>query len=354
MALAGTIAASAEEKVPTLDQGAPAQPVAPVANPKFPDDIRTAAPAAPETLFAELFSNPNPKKTMSLEEGIGFDDPEHSMQDPSNVIKVGDTYYAWVSWRPVNVHVYNSVIRYITSKDGRHWELKGEALGKGPEGSWDAYGVLTPYVAQVNGRFYMFYTGSDINWPKGTGNSIGLAVADSPDGPWTRVSDKPVLTPSHDKTDWDSHINDDAHLIVRDGKYWLYYKGHPNGRPWYQTQQGVAIADKIEGPYVKYVGNPVLKSGHCVCVWPHKGGVAAIADMPGEILWAANGLNFVMVKRGIWHGAGPGPYDPDAHNDTKSGRGITWGIEQRGEPTAACPDRNVIGRWELDLQAAKE
>ncbi len=302
-------------------------------------------------LFAKLFANPKPERKVTVNEGIGYDDPQHSFQDPSNVIKVGDTYYVWLSWRPLDVHLYNSVIHYATSKDGRKWEQKGLALGKGKEGNWDDWGVLTPYVAEANGRFYMFYTGADRNYLKGSGNAIGLAVANSPEGPWTRVSDKPVLAPSNDPKAWDSNINDDAHVIKRDGKYWLYYKGHPRGRQWFLTQQGVAIADKIEGPYVKYEGNPVIKSGHCVCVWPHAGGVAAISDIGKEILWAKDGLHFVVVNKEVWRGgAGPGPYDPDAHTDTKSGGGITWGVIQCGDPSVDNKERNVIARFDVDLR----
>ncbi|TAN35655.1 MAG: hypothetical protein EPN23_10805 [Verrucomicrobia bacterium] len=321
----------------------PASPPQPIPNDTTPDA---------EALFAKLFANPKPERKVSVNEGIGYDDLQHSFQDPSNVIKVGDTYYVWVSWRPLDVHLYNSVIHYATSKDGKKWEQKGLALGKGPEGSWDDWGVLTPYVAEANGRFYMFYTGADRNFLKGSVNAIGLAVADKPEGPWTRVFDKPVLAPSGNPKDWDNQMNDDAHVIKRDGKYWLYFKGHQRGRKWFLTQQGVATADKIEGPYVKYEGNPVIKSGHCVCVWPHKEGVAAIADIPGEILWAKDGLHFVVVNKGVWRGgAGPGPYDPDAHTDTKSGSGITWGVIQCGDPSADNKKRNVIARFDLDLRA---
>jgi predicted GH43/DUF377 family glycosyl hydrolase len=307
-----------------------------------------------EALFARLFANPQPKRKITPEWGIGYGDAEHSFQDPSNVIKVGDTYYVWVSWRPINVHLYNSEIHYAISKDGKTWELKGESLGKGAQGSWDEWGVLTPYVAEADGRFYMFYTGSDRNKLKGSGNSIGLAVADNPDGPWTRVSDRPVLEPSTDPKAWDHNIVDDAHVIKRDGKFWMYYKGHPGNKHWTLTQQGVAFSDKIEGPYKKYDGNPVIKSGHCTTVWPHAGGVAAISDIPGELLWAKDGLNFVVLKRGVFRHAGPGPYDPDAHTDAAFGRGITWGVMQWGDPSVDNKARNIIARFDMDLSARAE
>lgn len=310
----------------------------------------------PDAEFSRLFANPDPKMKITFDVGLGYGDAEHSTQDPSNVIKVDDTYYVWLSWRPVDVHLYNSVIHCATSRDGKKWEQKGLALGKGPTGSWDDFGVLTPYVAKANGRFYMFYTGVDRDFFKGSSHAIGLAVADSPEGPWTRVFDKPVFAPAEDPKAWDSHIVDDAHVIRRDGKYWLYYKGHPAGKAWYLTQQGVAFADNIEGPYVRYAGDPVIQSGHCACVWPHGTGVAAIADIPHQILWSPDGLHFEALtdKERNWFGAGPGPYDPDAFSDTNWGCGITWGVMQYGDPSVDNKERNIVVRFDMDLRARKD
>jgi len=316
------------------------------------DDFATDADGLNQSTgeFKRLFPNARAKLEVNVIEGIGYDDPEHSFQDPSNIIKVGDTYYVWLSWRPLNVKLYESDIIYATSKDGRHWEQKGICLKKGELGAWDDKGVLTPYVAVTNGKYYLFYTGSDKAASNGGQNAIGLAVSDSPDGPWKRVGNAPVLEPTPKA--WDSHIVDDAHLIVRNGKYWLYYKGLSLTDKWFQSRQGVAIADRIEGPYVKYEKNPIIPTGHCACVWPHAGGVAAISDLGKQILWSPDGLDFTMVNRGLWWGAaGPGPYDPDAHTNTSYGNGVQWGVIQYPPPSVEDRNRMVIARWELDLTA---
>ncbi len=75
---------------------------------------------------------------------------------------------------------------------------------------------------------------------------------------------------------FDSHLVDDACLIVRDGKYWFYYKGRQLGKSPGQTQMGVAIADKPEGPYLKHKANPVIPGNHEVLVWTQGNGVAAM------------------------------------------------------------------------------
>ncbi len=105
-------------------------------------------------------------------EGIGHD-PKLARQDPSNVIKVGELYYVWYTQRPAKgTDAYASTIYYSTSKDGRKWEDKGEALGKGGEDAWDSFGVITPYVAVAPGKYYLYYTGTSVF--KETGNRIQM------------------------------------------------------------------------------------------------------------------------------------------------------------------------------------
>ena len=143
-------------------------------------------------------------------------------QDPSNVIRVGDTFYVWYTRRKSGVHPYASTLYFATSKDGRNWTEKGEALGKGAADAWDSFGVITPYVAVFDVKYYLYYTGTHApdgfrsRDPNGTLRHIGVAVADQPDGPWRRFADNPVLSPGQRGT-WDELLVDDAHLIAAEG-----------------------------------------------------------------------------------------------------------------------------------------
>jgi beta-xylosidase len=284
--------------------------------------------------------------------GIGYD-PALERQDPSNVIRVGGTYYAWYTQRPAGVHPYASTIYYATSADGLNWQDRGQALDKGGAGAWDSYGVITPYMAVVDGRNYLFYTATAAVEPFGTHSTlrhIGVAVADSPDGPWQRFGDNPILSPSPDPERFDSLVVDDTHVIVRDGKFWLYFKGRsPTLRP-NETKWGLAIADHPAGPYRKFEHNPVLGSGHTVCVWPHREGVAALVDNAGPerftVQYAADGIHFQRSASLDHVHTGCGPYDPDAFADTRYGRGIRWGVAQQ-----RTNDRMHIVRFDCDLTA---
>ena len=81
-----------------------------------------------------------PNYRVSEISGIGAE-PDVERQDPSNVIKVGDIFYVWYTRRKAGVHPYASTVYFATSKDGRNWTEKGEALGKEASGGALCVGV---------------------------------------------------------------------------------------------------------------------------------------------------------------------------------------------------------------------
>ncbi len=284
--------------------------------------------------------------------GIGFD-PLLDRQDPSNVIKVGETFYVWYTQRPAEVEPYASTIYFATSEDGYNWIDRGQALDRGSTGAWDSFGVITPYVAVVGGRYYLYFTATSDVEPfstNGTLRHIGVAMAESPAGPWVRSGSNPILSPSMDPSLYDSLVVDDTHVIVREGRFWLYFKGRsPTLKP-NETKWGLATSDHPDGPFRKHDQNPILDSGHTVCVWPHREGVAALVDNAGPerftVQYAADGIDFRRAASIEFVHTGCGPYDPDAFADTSYGRGIQWGVAQeRGE------GRVYIVRFDCDLQA---
>jgi len=286
--------------------------------------------------------------------GIGHD-AALDRQDPSNVIKVGDRYYVWYTQRRRGVHPYASTIYFATSEDGIEWQDRGEALGKGGKEEWDSFGVITPYVVVFGGKYYLYYTGTSpkgefkSRGPDGTLRHIGVAIADSPDGPWKRFAGNPILSPVKGDN-WENLLVDDTHVIRRDGKWWLYYKGGHRTIQAEDTQWGLAIGDEPTGPYVRHPANPLI-GGHTVCVWPHREGVAALIDMAGPerftVQWSSDGIHFQRAAKIPRVHTGCGPYNPDAFTDTRYGCGIAWGVAQDGNPLH-------IVRFDVDLTAPPE
>jgi len=297
----------------------------------------------------------SPSYRITMLEGIGYD-KDFGRQDPSNVIKVGDTYHVYTSKFTGNC-CYTGVVGHATSTDGIHWKEQSDALTKGPADAWDNYGVLTPYVMAYGGKYYLYYTSSRelsgepwaIRGPN-NGRHIGVAVAESPDGPWKKVA-APVLSPGK-KGEWDSYLVDDAHVIVREGRFWLYYKGGDIKVMANTTQWGLAIGDSPTGPFVKVKDNPLI-GGHTVCVWPHREGVAALIDNAGPerftVQWSADGIHFSRAAKIKSVHTGCGPYDPDAFSNTKQGRGIAWGVAQDRQKGKMC-----IVRFDVDLTVAQQ
>ncbi len=275
-------------------------------------------------------------------------------RDPSDVIKVGHTYYVWYTKvvrdeLPENLRFlypsgYPGTIWYATSTDqGRSWKEQSRSLGLGDKGAFDSFGVFTPNILFAGGKYFLFYDavqptpgrtdGVFENNSKNDFTAIGLAVADSPQGPFKRVGNKPILTPNPEGTRFDSYRVDDAALMVRQGKVWLYYKGRnladgPGGPR--TTRMGVAVAPRPEGRYVKLnQGRAILDRSHEVLVWQHGEGVAALASISRTIQYAQDGLRFTQVASVDPRPKAPGLYRPELTGNKADEGGIRWGISMR-------------------------
>lgn len=308
--------------------------------------------------------------------GLGYEEGV-VRRDPTDVIKVGDLYYVWYTRTvkgPAHVgfdkatdtlRAYSWDLADLwcaTSRDAKRWTEGGVAVRRGPKGSFDHRSVFTPNVLVVNGKYYLFYQAAASleqgrGWGDFAGNVIAMSWADSPGGLWTKAPE-PIL-----KTGllgaFDHRAVHDPSLIVREGKYWLYYKGHPGGpknrdKRWgVPIAWGVAVADKPEGPYVKSKLNPVICGGHEVIVWPYRKGVCALLCQGPEknsLQYAEDGLNFAPKAHGLDTPRAAGVYRADNFIDTdkQPGPGITWGLfhERR--------DRwHYLMRFDCDLSLKK-
>jgi len=94
--------------------------------------------------------------------------------DP-NIVRFGDTYYIYpttdgfANWSGTQFKAYSS-------KDLVHWTDHGIILDLGPDISWANGRAWAPTMTAKNGKYYFCYS-ADTN--------IGVAVSDSPTGPFT-------------------------------------------------------------------------------------------------------------------------------------------------------------------------
>jgi len=289
--------------------------------------------------------------------GIGKDSI-YNRRDPSDVIKVGNRYYVWYTRMNSPIRSgYWGTIWYATSEDeGFTWQEQGMALGLGAEGKFDNHSVFTPNILAHQGKYYLYYTAvqpTPGNADKAFENNsindftaIGLAVSDSPDGPFERVANNPILEVSTDTTAFDSYRIDDASLLVKDEKIWMYYKGrcYIDGREGpRRTKMGVAMAEHPEGPYQKYAG-PILDHSHEVLIWLKDGGVASLASLSSSINLAADGINFAPIQQNLSNiPTAPGLYRPHLENGNPANEIPGWWISMKQAKGEA-----YLLRYEID------
>ncbi len=248
-------------------------------------------------------------------------------RDPSSVLLIDGRYFVWYTKGEGETAGFGSgdpakkvfpwdltELWYASSADGIEWQEHGLAVGHGPSGAYDDRAVFTPEIFAHDDKYYLVYQTVKAPYLNRVKNQIGMAIADSPHGPWQKLSE-PILSAADngiwlgdednrfavvEQGDFDSHKVHDPCLMAFDGKFYLYYKGERMGERMTsggrEIKWGVAIADTITGPYSKSPYNPVTNSGHEVCVWHYRGGIAALLSTDGPekntIQYAADGINF--------------------------------------------------------------
>ncbi|WP_162417807.1 family 43 glycosylhydrolase [Cyclobacterium roseum] len=279
--------------------------------------------------------------------GIGYEKGV-TRRDPSDVIKVGETYYVYYTKIPDAQPKYwgagywgASVWCAKSEDEGFSWTEVGQMLDVGQDGKWDSQAVFTPNIFFTDGKYYLYYTGVKPTPGNANGEfennnisditSIGVAVSDSPTGPFKRIGQDPILKVSVEPEKFDSYRVDDASLLFRNGLYWLYYKGRSiiggQGGPAH-TAMGVAYSKYPEGPYTKF-GKEILERSHEVFIWPQGTGVGAFASLSETFEFAPDGIDFMSNKLNAKvkeRAVAPGGFRPDITNPVVVGEGLKWGI----------------------------
>ena len=179
---------------------------------------------------------------------------------------------------------------------------KDVALPERGKAFWDGHCTHNPTVQRFGKKFYLYYMGNvgdreqtkGLNWVHRNHQRIGVAVADSPDGPWTRF-DKPLVAPTPGF--YDATCCNNPSVAARPGGgYLMAYKavGDKGKPPFYgPVLHCVATSDSPTGPFTKYP-NPVFV----------KEGVHFAAEDP--FIWCDGQRYWAIVKdnAGFFTGAG--------------------------------------------------
>ena len=127
---------------------------------------------------------------------------------------------------------------------------------------WDGLCTHNPTVRKFGDKYYLYYMGNTgdgvamkgLNWTHRNNQRIGVAVADSPNGPWTRL-DRPVVDVSPDFDAPDALMTSNPAFCERpDGGYLILYKAvAKQGKPPFggPVVHLTATADSLTGPITK-------------------------------------------------------------------------------------------------------
>lgn len=122
--------------------------------------------------------------------------------------------------------------------------------------AWDRDVFHNPTVLRHGGRYYLYYTGNRGNgeyWTHRNNQRIGIAVADGPDGPWTR-RDEPLIDVS--ESGFDSLITTNPSCAIGpDGRFLMVYKcsdRRGEAPKFGPVVHAVAWAERPDGPFRKH------------------------------------------------------------------------------------------------------
>jgi len=157
-------------------------------------------------------------------------------------------FEAWVT--------HSEIARATGSNLDGPFTFAGRVLAQNSDDqSWDASCFHNVTVKRFGDKYYLYYVGNRGNgdwWEHRNHQRIGVAVADSPEGPWQRF-DQPVLDVSSGT--WDClMVSNPTVTDTSDGRYLMIYKGVGEGPMPFggRVLHGVAWADSPIGPFEKH------------------------------------------------------------------------------------------------------
>lgn len=128
-----------------------------------------------------------------------------------------------------------------SSTDLVNWKYENQVYHGNTKDSWNVSAFWAPECYKFNDKYYLFYSA---NWKKNPTNEaenfhIGVAVSDSPKGPFKDIENKPLFEPGYPIID--ANVFKD-----NDGRFYLYYSRACYKHP---VESEIATWAKKEGKY---------------------------------------------------------------------------------------------------------
>ncbi len=137
----------------------------------------------------------------------------------------------------------------FVSDDMTSWESIGQVYKGATPGQWNESCFWAPEVYERDGKYYMFFSANDRNNPNNEKENfkIGVAVADSPEGPFTDLYNRPVFEPEFP-------VIDANVLFAPDGKSYIYFSRccykHPVESEIADSVRKAGLYDQVEESWI--------------------------------------------------------------------------------------------------------
>ncbi|OHX64160.1 glycoside hydrolase family protein [Flammeovirga pacifica] len=175
--------------------------------------------------------------------------------------------WAWVT--------HSEIAHATSSSPDGPFEFKDITLTPRDAEYWDGLCTHNPTVHHFNGKYYLYYMGNtgdgkvmgspgdiQLNILHRNNQKIGVAVADHPNGPWTRY-DQPLVDVTSDSLAMDAlMVSNPSVTQNKEGDFLMVYKavGKKRKGKWGgPVVHCVATSDSPLGPFKKY-SEPIFQS----------------------------------------------------------------------------------------------
>lgn len=250
------------------------------------------------------------------------------------VLHGSNGYQMWFNAFGPN-YVYK--MRYATSSDGIHWNVRPDPVLEGVYGSWDAIGITHPSVYYDGITYHLWYSSSNIQ----SGWRIGYAT--SPDGiTWTKFAGNPLNFPSAGFAESVSimKINDTFHAWYDTGYYRctdIFHAVSKNGIDWTCEGNCSVLRVGLDTQDSSEILSPsVLKVNSTFYMWySADNGITrhinlATEEAPKDVIVIIPGLLGSWNKNAILHNNTVGVHDWKIMPFAKEYEGITETLKQMG------------------------
>lgn len=159
-----------------------------------------------------VFATKTTAKSTETKPGV-YRNPQGIAGDPSvlrkpsgEVVQYDGRYWLYFTSEGAKVNGFEA----RSTDDFATWRDEGVVFDA--TGTWARDGFWAPEGYEIDGKYYLFFSAQNAEYPWTTAEkfNIGVAVADSPAGPFKLLKDEPIFEPGYPIIDANLFIDDDG------------------------------------------------------------------------------------------------------------------------------------------------